>query len=73
MEPSVVKQFEREFYLVHKALESLHSRTCRCDLRRLELERSMDFLRLVLREADCIDPSLHLNGLSHAPTNSSIH
>jgi hypothetical protein len=64
MEPDTIKQFEREFYLVWKTLDQMLQHLPGSDALRTEVEHASDTLLELMRSADCIDPTVSLDGLS---------
>jgi hypothetical protein len=68
MDTHLVTDHEREFFVVWKALTRIWVSAPHDDLLRLETQRAADTVLYLMRSADCIDPSLSLDGtrLLHA-------
>ena len=62
MDTKLVSDHEREFFVVWKALTRIWVSAPQEDLLRLEAQRAADTLLYLMRSADCIDPSLSLDG-----------
>ena len=63
-----VREAEREFFVVWKALDELWKSAPFEDLTRLEAQRAAEALLHLIRQADCIDPSLALDGTGRLQT-----
>ena len=59
---AIVSEAEREFFIVWSALDRIRAITPPEDLLHLEADRAADTLLRLIRDADCIDPSLTLDG-----------
>ena len=59
---AIVSEAEREFFVVWTALDRIRAITPPEDLLHLETDRAADTLLRLIRDADCIDPSLMLDG-----------
>jgi hypothetical protein len=59
---AIVSEAEREFFVVWSALDRIRAITPLEDLLHLETDRAADTLLRLIRDADCIDPSLTLDG-----------
>jgi len=59
---TIVSEAEREFFVVWTALDRIRAITPPGDLLYLEADRAADTLLRLIRDADCIDPSLMLDG-----------
>lgn len=62
MDTKLVSDHEREFFVVWKALTRIWATTPHDDLLRLEAQRAADTLLYLMRAAECIDPTLSLDG-----------
>ena len=62
MDTTFIKDQEREFFVVWKTLSRIWAVTPHGDLLRLETQRAAETLLYLMRSADCIDPSLVLDG-----------
>lgn len=65
MDSEIVRQNEREFFVVYKALTRLIQSTPDAAFMQLELTWASETVRWLMREADCIDPSVVLDGTAH--------
>jgi hypothetical protein len=65
-----VKENEREFFVAWKALNEVWLSAPFRDLIRLEVQRAAETLLYLMRQADCIDPTLVLDGSGHTGTIS---
>lgn len=72
MDFATVKQFEREFYVVWKALAILRRDTRLFDAVQLELDRTADAVQRLMVAADCIDPAITLDGSQRSESFSQI-
>jgi hypothetical protein len=59
---AIVSEAEREFFVVWSALDRIRAITPPEELLHLETERAADTLLRLIRDAECIDPSLLLDG-----------
>ena len=62
MDTTLIKDQEREFFVVWKTLSKIHASTPHGELLRLETQRAAETLLYLMRSAECIDPSLVLDG-----------
>jgi hypothetical protein len=62
MDTTLIKDQEREFFVVWKILSKICGATSHGDLLRFETQRDAETLLYLMRSADCIDPSLVLDG-----------
>jgi len=62
MRADLVNKFEREFLVVWEALNMIGANSPFGDLMRLEVDRAADTLVRLMRTADCIDPTIRLDG-----------
>ena len=67
---SSVKENEREFFVVWKALNAVWLSAPFGDLVRLEVQRAAEAMLFLMRQADCIDPTLVLDGSGHTDSIS---
>jgi hypothetical protein len=59
---TIVSEAEREFFVVWSALDKIRAATPPDNLLHLEAERAADTVLRLMRDAECIDPSLILDG-----------
>lgn len=62
MDHALIKAHERELFVTWKVLSQIWSATPFDDLLRLEAQRAAETMLFMLRSADCIDPSVALDG-----------
>jgi hypothetical protein len=59
---AIVSEAEREFFVVWSALDKIRALTPPGELLHLEAERAAETVLRLMRDAECIDPSLMLDG-----------
>jgi hypothetical protein len=62
MDAEIIQQHEREFFLVWKALDRLGQNCAPASRAGAEIERAAHTLLVLMRAADCIDPTAPLDG-----------
>lgn len=70
MDHDNIKQFEREFFLVWKALDALRQSLPGTEQLQQDVARACATLLELMRSADCIDPTVSLNGLNAGRVHS---